>query len=127
MGDDRATAVLLDTVLRHDLLCMDDTERQKLLQLLSDLRGEQVIAATAELVKDRECAAVVAYAELLLNKWVEKVENARRIQGADGTWNRDPYLLGMYNGLELAMSILEGREPVYRFATSSCAGSDDAD
>jgi hypothetical protein len=37
-------------------------------------------------------------------------------QGRDGMWNHDPYFHGMYNGMELMLSVLEKREPVFREA-----------
>ena len=37
-----------------------------------------------------------------------------RVQGSNGNWNHDPYMLGMYNGLECAIATLEGRPPQYR-------------
>lgn len=36
------------------------------------------------------------------------------IQGEDGNWDYNDYMLGMYNGMELIVSVMEGREPVYR-------------
>lgn len=36
------------------------------------------------------------------------------IQCNDGNWNYAPYSLGMFNGLELALSVMEGRSPRYR-------------
>jgi hypothetical protein len=36
------------------------------------------------------------------------------IQGSDGCWDRDDYMLGLYNGLELALSIVENRECRYK-------------
>ncbi|MEO3856197.1 hypothetical protein [Acrocarpospora sp. B8E8] len=46
---------------------------------------------------------------------VDKVRHLRDVQGWNGTWNFSPYMLGLFNGLELALSVLEGeREPVYR-------------
>lgn len=47
-------------------------------------------------------------------KSVEKIKDLLRIQGQNGNWNFDPYMHGLYNGLEIALSILENREPVYR-------------
>lgn len=37
-----------------------------------------------------------------------------RIQGSNGNWNHDPYMLGMYNGMECVIATLEGRPPQYR-------------
>jgi hypothetical protein len=45
---------------------------------------------------------------------IETVKEMVRIQGSDGHWNYDLYMLGLYNGLEFALSILEEREPVFR-------------
>lgn len=36
------------------------------------------------------------------------------IQGEDGNWDYSDYMLGMYNGMELIVSVIEGREPSYR-------------
>lgn len=46
---------------------------------------------------------------------LEKLRDVRDIQASKGTWNSSPYMHGMYHGLELALSILEGeREPEFR-------------
>ncbi|MEC1351682.1 hypothetical protein [Bacillus licheniformis] len=39
-----------------------------------------------------------------------------KIQGSDGNWNYDEYMRGMYNGMELMLSVIENREPVYKEA-----------
>ena len=36
------------------------------------------------------------------------------IQAEDGNWDYSDYMLGMYNGMELVLSVIEGREPSYR-------------
>lgn len=38
------------------------------------------------------------------------------IQGANGNWNYDAYMHGLYNGLEMALSAIEDREPIFRDA-----------
>jgi hypothetical protein len=38
------------------------------------------------------------------------------IQGWEGNWNYDPYMHGLYNGLEFALSIMEKRDPVFKEA-----------
>jgi hypothetical protein len=52
--------------------------------------------------------------EGIMEESLEKVRDLLKIQGQDGNWNHDTYMLGMYNGLELAVAIMDGREPVYR-------------
>ena len=44
------------------------------------------------------------------------IRESLAIQGYDGNWNYDPYMLGLYNGIELALATLEGRPPEYREA-----------
>lgn len=44
----------------------------------------------------------------------EELKKIRDLQGQNGNWDCDEYSLGLYNGLELACAIIEGREPVYR-------------
>lgn len=47
---------------------------------------------------------------------IETLREMIKVQGRDGTWNYDPYFMGMYNGMEYALSIFENREPVYKSA-----------
>ena len=47
---------------------------------------------------------------------IEDVKQMRDVQGMDGNWNFDPYMHGLYNGLEFAVSILENREPAFKDA-----------
>ena len=45
---------------------------------------------------------------------IDEVKKVHQIQGADGNWNADPYMCGMFNGIELVLAQLENREPEYR-------------
>ncbi len=45
-----------------------------------------------------------------------KLKEMLEVQGRDGTWNYDPYFHGMYNGMEVMLAVLEGREPAFREA-----------
>ena len=47
---------------------------------------------------------------------IEDVKHMRDVQGMNGNWNFDPYMHGLYNGIEFALSILEKREPAFRDA-----------
>jgi hypothetical protein len=38
------------------------------------------------------------------------IRDVHRIQGYDGNWNFDPYMHGLYNGLEMTLSRVENRE-----------------
>jgi hypothetical protein len=44
------------------------------------------------------------------------VQNQLDIQGRDGNWNFDPYMHGLYNGLECALATIEDRPVAYRDA-----------
>ena len=47
---------------------------------------------------------------------VIKMKELLEVQGRDGNWNLDPYMQGMYNGMELMVALAEGRDPVFRKA-----------
>lgn len=50
---------------------------------------------------------------------IKSIQEVKRIQGMDGNWNYDPYMLGLYNGIEFALSILEDRQPDFRTIENS--------
>ena len=45
---------------------------------------------------------------------LNQLREVHAIQGRDGCWDIDDYMLGMFNGLELALSIVENRECRYK-------------
>ena len=47
---------------------------------------------------------------------LDHLKDVHKIQGMNGNWNFDSYMHGMYNGLELALSFSEDREPIYKEA-----------
>ena len=54
--------------------------------------------------------------EHMAREFMVKLDSLRSIrdtQSVDGNWNYDPYMFGMYNGLEAALAIMENREPMY--------------
>ena len=54
---------------------------------------------------------------------ITELKNLVDIQGADGNWNFDPYMVGMFNGMELMMSMVEKREPCYRAIPKALKGA----
>jgi hypothetical protein len=49
-----------------------------------------------------------------ISKAIEDIRTVHNIQGQKGNWDVDPYMTGLYNGLELALATLEGRDPQFR-------------
>jgi hypothetical protein len=45
---------------------------------------------------------------------LQNIKNLVDIQGLDGNWDYDLYMLGLFNGMEMILSILEDREPKFR-------------
>ena len=45
---------------------------------------------------------------------LNQLREVHAIQGRDGCWDIDDYMLGLYNGLELALSIAENRACKYK-------------
>lgn len=54
-----------------------------------------------------------------MEKQIKRLKRIIETQGNEGNWNYDNYNHGMFNGLELALSILEDRDPVYKEAPGS--------
>ncbi len=48
---------------------------------------------------------------------LEEIRELHRIHGHEDYWTFDSYTKGIYNGLEMALAILEDRDP--EFKTSS--------
>lgn len=51
-----------------------------------------------------------------------KLDDLLKIQGTDGNWNYNEYMRGLYNGLEMAKAMLEGREPEFKSFVSGSEG-----
>ena len=49
-----------------------------------------------------------------LAKSIESLRDIHQAQGQKGNFDSDQYMLGLYNGLELALSSMDGRQPEYR-------------
>ena len=52
---------------------------------------------------------------MLLDARIKSLKDLVGIQGDDGNWNSDNYMLGLFNGMELALATIEGREPGFRW------------
>lgn len=48
--------------------------------------------------------------------FINILRKMRDVQGMDGNWNYDNYMHGMYNGMEYALSMMEGQNPEYKDA-----------
>jgi hypothetical protein len=51
------------------------------------------------------------------------LKNLVTAQGQSGNWNASPYMTGLYNGLELALSLFEKRKHEYRDVPDAVTGS----
>lgn len=47
---------------------------------------------------------------------IKNLKAVHAVQGYEGNWNYSPYMHGMYNGLEFALSMIEGRPPEFKDA-----------
>jgi len=45
---------------------------------------------------------------------IEAMQQALKIQGYDGNWNYSESMFGMYNGMELMMSMVENRRAAFK-------------
>ena len=60
--------------------------------------------------------------EPVVDERIKSVRHMRDVQGYDGNWNYDPYMQGLYNGLEFALSLLEVRQPEFKDAPATWLG-----
>ncbi len=44
---------------------------------------------------------------------IEQLKEITAMQCSDGNWNYDPYMHGMANGMIMALSMMEGKEPEF--------------
>lgn len=49
-----------------------------------------------------------------MEKRIAKLAEILEVQGSDPKTNTDPYMTGLYNGMELSLSILEDRDAYFR-------------
>lgn len=47
-------------------------------------------------------------------KTIDELKKLVEIQGRPGNYDYSDYMLGIYNGMELMLATIEGRDPVYR-------------
>lgn len=45
---------------------------------------------------------------------IQDLRAVHEAQGRAGNWDHDPYMQGLYNGLELALAMFEGRAPEFK-------------
>lgn len=50
------------------------------------------------------------------DKQLKDLKQIHSIQGRTGNWDYDPYMHGLFNGLELALATIEDREPKFKDA-----------
>lgn len=56
------------------------------------------------------------YAEKDIETILDGMREVHRIQGSNGNWDYDPYMFGLYIGIELMLSMAEGRPAQFREA-----------
>lgn len=44
----------------------------------------------------------------------QEIREILDVQGWPGNWDWDPYMHGLYNGIEMALSLVEDREPDFK-------------
>lgn len=59
----------------------------------------------------------------MFKKNIEDLRELIMLQGANGNWNASPYMTGLYNGMELALAIIEDREPIFMVSDQYIDGS----
>lgn len=55
-------------------------------------------------------------------KTIDKLKDLIAVQGSDGNWDYDEYMCGLFNGLELARSVMEDDDPPPAFRSKPDEG-----
>ena len=84
------------------------------LKVLADDHEKSIIALRERLAQPEQ--------EPEVDERIKSVRHMRDVQGYDGNWNYDPYMQGLYNGIEFALSLLEVREPQFKDAPETWLG-----
>jgi hypothetical protein len=58
--------------------------------------------------------SVLEPVDVISSKIIQNLKEVKDAQGSHGTWNCNSYMQGLYNGLELALAIIENRDPLYK-------------
>jgi hypothetical protein len=58
----------------------------------------------------------------MTRKLSDKIQELLEVQGQPGNWNYDPYMLGLYNGLELARAAVDNDNPPPKFRSKPETG-----
>lgn len=52
--------------------------------------------------------------KIITNKDIKGIKDIVDLQGQNGNYDYDEYMLGLYNGMEMILSMIEKREPLFR-------------
>lgn len=88
------------------------------LQMHGDLQSKWEEEEPADLGRPRRRLYMITHQGLTRKSPLEKLIEVHAVAGVEGNAGANGYLRGMYNGLELALSILQDREVVYREAST---------
>jgi hypothetical protein len=93
-------------------ITLTSEEAQQVLDaLMHQMWSRRPLDATEEVMETLRARLAQPEPEPLI-----KMKELLEVQGRDGNWNLDPYMQGMYNGMELIVALAEGRDPVFRKA-----------
>jgi hypothetical protein len=53
---------------------------------------------------------------MTIKEAAKELKKLKNIQGRTGNWDYNPYMHGLYNGIELALATVEGRDPEFKEA-----------
>jgi len=87
-------------------ITLTSEEAQQVLDaLMHQMWSRRPLDATEEVMETLRARLAQPEPEPLI-----KMKELLEVQGRDGNWNLDPYMQGMYNGMELIVALAEGRE-----------------
>lgn len=93
---------------------MADNQSRKLSVKIDVDVSEALTGLKALQRESRKATQAIAELDAQYSPRIDAANDLLRIQGTDGNWNYDAYMHGMYNGMEIVLATIEGREPSFR-------------
>lgn len=102
-----------------DLVKEQNTDAQKWAKAFMDTKEKNNFVIDEALMIGWFANAIMTMNDKLKNEekdLISSMNDVMKVQGSDGNWNSDPYMHGMFNGMEMIFSMAERRSPEFKDA-----------
>jgi hypothetical protein len=93
-----------------------EDELDTLVRQITFLLTGRYVSVNTKPVKEAIALLIAEQRAQAILELANELGRMQEVQGINGTWNYDPYMHGMYNGMEFCVSLTKGVEPKFREA-----------